>query len=43
MLFKRPLRERRAMGGGRTPMAKNKLVIAGPSKKTFIEQNIILN
>jgi hypothetical protein len=31
------------MGGGRTPMAENNLIIADPSKKTLIKQNIILN
>lgn len=31
------------MGGGRTPMADLNLIIADPSKKTLIKQNIILN
>lgn len=31
------------MGGGRTPMADYDLIIADPSKKTLIRQNIILN
>ena len=31
------------MGGGRTPMAVIKLIIAAPSKKPLIKQNIILN
>ena len=31
------------MGGGRTPMANYKVIIADPSKKTLIKQNIILN
>ena len=31
------------MGGGRAPMTSNNLIIADPSKKTLIKQNIILN
>ncbi len=31
------------MGGGRTPMADVNLIIAAPSKKPLIRQNIILN